>query len=477
MTRLFTGILLYSLAAFCPVRAMDPASPDILEAKRVFEINNCMGKVWPRYRINKPILIYFKDVRRSILISHPAPPEGFSPCPGSGKVPLYCGRRELPPTRSDFALSHRVNGVDTVFYAVRDIFDPLPGRQLLFHESFHEFQEKDFFGPRRFFDPYRPKPEEEALIRMENLALLRALLSRGREQSGYVRDFISLREKRRKNFPSDTAREGYKERIEGSAQYVDIMSSADPCGDRRDNFDLPAFITRDMLFLLESFANGENYYFSAAAQMVILDSLRIPWQDRLRGGETIYPILREYFPGERRDPRKLKERYGYSGIMGRIAAGSGQEESDAAEILEGPALTVTVPAAVSAAGPQSHGEFKVLGSGRTFYFSANLEIFPQRGFSFHVEGLPMMIAPSDDPVQLGRSLVYPNKYKVFLENLSGVEIKIDGKMFAPSEKAAVFSSMAVSAPGIALKSSSPGKVRRSGMEIHIAFDNNPETQI
>jgi len=475
--RLFTCILLYSLAAVCPVMGMEPESPYILEAKRVFEINNCMGKVWPRYRINKPILIYFKDARRSILIGHPAPPEGFSPCPGRGKSPLYCGRDALPAIRSDFALSHKVNGVDTVFYAVRDIFDTLPGRQLLFHENFHEFQEKDFSGPRRFFDPYRPKPEEEALIRMENIALLRALLGRGQEQAGYVGDFISLREKRRKSFPSDTAREEYKERIEGSAQYVDIMSSADPCGDRRDNFDLPAFITRDMLFLLESFANGENYYFSAAAQMVILDSLRIPWRDRLRSGETIYPILKDYFPGERRDPRKLKERYGYSGIMERIAAGPGQEESDAGGILSGPALTVTVPAAVSAAGPQSHGEFKVIGNGRTFYSSANLEIPQERGFSFHVEGLPMLIGPSDDPVPSGRSLIYPNKYKVFLKDLSGVEIKIDGKVFAPSEKATMFSRMAVSAPGIALKSSSPGKVRRSGMEIHITFDNNPETQI
>jgi len=224
------------------------------------------------------------------------------------------------------------------------------------------------------------------------------------------------------------------------------------------------------------FGNGENFYFSGLLQMAILDALRIPWKSRLEVGETIYGIFRDYFPGPGRRLPALKKQYGYAAVLARVKeAGetSAQKQSGAEEkAFEGPAIIITVPAAVrGAAGPQSHGDFRVLADGRTFYLSARLEISGKGGFYLFSENLPMVMGRSAKPVKAGKSEIFPNRYEISTRELSGLQFRIDGKTSPLPEKERTFKTIEVRGKGFTLNSALPGRAWKSGGKFSIEFDN------
>lgn len=468
--------MVFSLAAFARANAAPGTGADVHEAQAVYELNQVVGAIWPGYRINKPVLIYFKDIERSVLIAHPAPPKDFSPCVGGSKS-LYCRQGKYNGVRSDFSISYKLNGVDTVFYTLRDIYSPGQGRDLLFHENFHEFQGTHFRGSQQYFKTYQPEPEAEVYFRMENKALLNAFLANGKEKIRYAGDFVALRNQEKKLISkADRAREEYKERIEGSAEYVGLMSVAWPGKGGHGNAYARPRILRDSLFLSDIFSNGENFYFSGMLQMAILDSLRIPWQKRLQDGETIYTIFKDYFPGNGTGIRALKNKYGYNGLLSEVklrsAADAAKNNASELAVFSKPAITVTVPVKTGAAGPQSHGEFRLLADGGTYYSTAKLEVPEKNGFFMFVNDLGMVMNRSASPVRTGRSIVYPNKYKVFVDDLSPVELYLDGAKAVLSTQEKTFESIKVEATGFTLKSICHGKAVRTGNELSIVFDNN-----
>ncbi|MDO8806445.1 MAG: hypothetical protein Q7R35_18695 [Elusimicrobiota bacterium] len=363
------------------------------------------------------------------------------------------------------------------FYRLASILNVDAGKDLLFHENFHEFQWGKFRSPTAYFTPYSPEPADEAFYRLENKALLSALLSQGRERLERISDFITIREYRRRTINSkNLARENFKERVEGSAEYVGRMAVVLPCVKNRGNSRVFPFIARDSLFLGETFSNGENFYFSGLLQMAILDALRTPWKSRLEAGETIYGIFKEYFPGTGPKLSVLKKKYGYAAVLARATeAGenSARKRSGAeGKAFDGPAVIVTVPAAArGAAGPQSHGEFRVLADGRTFYLSARLEVSEKGGLYLFSENLPMIMGRSKKPVKAGRSEIFPNRYEISAGELSELHLKLNGRTSPLPEKEMTFNAIELQGKGFTLNSTLPGRAWRSGNKLSIEFDN------
>lgn len=473
------AILFAAAALSCcrPAQAADGGSIAVAEAEMVLAANSCMDNVWTGYKIEKPILIYFEDLRRLALISHPNPPGDFFLCSSTGKPPVYCRDGEFSGIRSNFSIAYKLNGVDVTFYRQTGVLNTNSGRELLFHENFHEFQWKRFRSPSAYFNPYSPAPEEEALYRVENKALLSALLSQGGERLERIADFIIIREYRRRSMAGkDIDRENFKERVEGSAEYAGRLAAVLPCGNHRENSHVFPFIARDSMFLGEIFGNGENFYFSGLLQMAILDALRTPWKSRLEAGESIYGIFKDYFPGPGPKLSVLKKKYGYAVVLARMMEtweSTAQKRSGAeGKVFDGPAVIVTVPAAaLGAAGPQSHGEFRVLADGRTLYLSARLEISEKDGLHLFSENLPMIMGRSKNPIKAGKSEIFPNRYEISAGELSGLQLRLNGKTSPLPERELVFNSIELQGKGFTLNSTLPGRAWKSGNKLSIEFDN------
>lgn len=470
---LFTVLI---LACCKPVLAADGGGIAVSEAEAVLAANSCMGNVWPGYKIEKPVLIYFEDLRRLVLISHPNPPADFFLCSSRGKPPVYCRDGEFSGIRSNFSIAYKLNGVDVTFYRQTSVLNTDSGKVLLFHENFHEFQWRRFRSPSKYFNPYSPAPEEEALYRIENKALLSALLSQGGERLERILDFTTIREYRRRSMSAKNLdRENFKERVEGSAEYAGQLAAVLPCVKTRGNSHVFPFIVRDSMFLYEIFGNGENFYFSGLLQMAILDALRTPWKSRIEAGETIYGIFKEYFPGTGPKLSVLKKKYGYAAVLARATeAGedSARKRSGAeGKAFDGSAVIVTVPAAArGAAGPQSHGEFRVLADGRTFYLSARLEVFEKDVLYLFSENLPMIMGRSKKPVKAGKSEIYPNRYEISAGELSELHLKLNGKTSPLPEKEITFKAIELQGKGFTLNSTLPGRAWKSGEKLSIVFD-------
>lgn len=464
-------VLLMHAAPACSEDAL------LLEARAVSSANSAIGAIWPGYRIDKPILIHFKAAGRLTLIGAKAVPKGFTRCSSGSKENIYCGNSADFSVRSSFVANYKFNGETVTFYGISNPLRPAEGQQLLFHENFHDFQQRTFKDPVKFFDPQPVAPESEASCRAENAALLRALLLDGQDRFTAAGEFVAMREARHRSAsPQDLALEEYKERIEGSAEYVGLMSSVLPCGLGTAKTCATPNILRDSLFLAEIFNNGSNYYLSGMLQMAVLESLRIPWKARLASGTVIYDIFKEYFHSSEKSVAKIRDSYGYEQTLSKTReAGEKSFKKDSASekrITDGAFVEITPPAYIkNAAGPQSHGEYRKLDDGRTFYSSAKLEVMDRGKFDLFTEGLPLLVGASPKPVIAGRAALYPNRYEISVNCLSDLRIIANGKPVPQGSGRVSFSDIEVTGKGMSLRATLPGALSLAEDRVIIEFSN------
>lgn len=256
------------------------------------------GGVWPGFDpFSRPLLVHFAG-RGNVFVGH-NPPPGYSKA-GSFALPVYGGGGAAEESVSTgFLSNYKVGGVDAFFCRVPADAETGDAVTLAVHERFHEYQNANFTKTASAGKRKEESAETFEQAYAERVFLGKALLA-GRGFTEDIRKFIALRDRRRSAAaPGDGEAEDNDERIEGTATYVGYRThgGAPPCSVCEADLRVAGRLLKPLEEYIAAGGAGRNYE-SGAAQALLLERLRIPWKARVEKGETLFSLLREYFPLE-----------------------------------------------------------------------------------------------------------------------------------------------------------------------------------
>jgi hypothetical protein len=178
-------------------------------------------------------------------------------------------------------------------YRIREGKESYSTLSVMLHELFH-IRQDDTFSDTVASDavPY-DDAESLASLYIEHLLLSRAL-NDGDRWRETAKDFLVLRNERRRLRPQTVAPEDYQERYEGTASYVELSGAPQGQGEA-------AWRSRTILKLMIALrgnhrSHRSRYYPSGAAMAMLLDRAKIAWKERVVGGAAIYPLLAAALP-------------------------------------------------------------------------------------------------------------------------------------------------------------------------------------
>jgi len=185
--------------------------------------------------------------------------------------------------------------------------------QVMVHELFHAWQFELFEGERRLQNnAHMDELDARISVRMEVNALMKALEATGFDRLAAIKDALSIRAERRRNFDSAALEENLFEISEGTAVYTDLMLTI-------NINELRNIITYMELFI-EKQIHGQSMrtfgYTTGALYGFLLDELGADWKQGLRFDSDLGVLLQEaagiseLTPFENLD----LELYGYSEI-------------------------------------------------------------------------------------------------------------------------------------------------------------------
>jgi len=401
--------------------------------KDLWEINARMPDIWPGYKIDTPVLLYFPHDKLSCLIAHPKPPADYVLQEGFDKRVAVYGKRGEMKYVSLFNLNYVLDGIKTVFFRIDDSIDLAQEINVFFHENFHVYQQKTFRYTEHLTGEDR-SPEHLALFEIEVMLLKRALISSGSEQLKLMRKFLAVRRARRSEMPVGAIEfENSKETIEGTAEYVGIRSVLPP--DNGRGYVLlaaPLLWERWSLLNLANAGDAARYYMSGALQMFILDSLNTPWKSRVQGGTSIFDTIAQYFEnglggGEVAD---MKKEFGYDGLVKIAIAAAGKQEGTQARLLDkynsSPKIIVQLPPQIKGDGPRPYAEN--IKNGRENIFSnATVEVNAGDYLGLEIKSDMLSWTGAEQPVRDGTRLIYPSQYKVAAAHWADFSLELDRK--------------------------------------------------
>ncbi|HAH32475.1 MAG TPA: hypothetical protein DCL44_09215 [Elusimicrobia bacterium] len=459
---------------------------------KINEANLSMPSAWEGYRIREPLLVYFEKSDISVLLNATDIPAGFKPLKswGLNAGGVFYKHGQASPSKAHFSWSVNLGQWHAVSWRVLPDADIEEEVYTLFHEYFHRFQPERFV--KKLEVPLPPKDISDKTVfnyYLEDILLMRALLTTGAEKVENIKKFTCLRASRYKSeTPSVIAYELFKERTEGSAEYVGLRSLLPT---EIKPVDVPETMTpllmRRQSFKLSSYSGANSdvrFYFSGPAQMLLLDTIRTHWEQRLEQGESIFGILSDYFPIENCSGRigDLEKAYDFSGLLAEAKAEAATlrayEVSRSASVSDLKSQKRVILKNLpfwAVKPPQSYSNPVKIDEKNTLYDSAELIVSDdKRGVKLGVNGLPLIyVTDAKKPTGIPGSVnqVATAGYEILLEDLSDIEIAIDGKT-APKGRKYTLSFKAISLKGLRLnlESALPGKIRSEADSVVIEFN-------
>jgi hypothetical protein len=251
-------------------------------------------KLWPGFDpIGIPLAVF--DGRRTYLFRHPAPPDGFSPLPGSKPVAhVFEGRHPDVTSNSSITLGGQVTA--TVRADGDTERSPTEAAAVALHESFHVFQRAKHPRWQGNEGDLVLYPADNArllaLRRQESEAFRRAMGLDGLESRCWAT--WALRYRRERYAAMDSVFSQYEWRSElneGLARYIQ---------ERAMNHDLVEFPPAE-------FAPAEvrhRSYVSGATMAFLLDRLDPDWRDKLEADDqkNLHELLYQALGGTYADP-------------------------------------------------------------------------------------------------------------------------------------------------------------------------------
>lgn len=284
---------------------------------KLIERHNNGSPAWPGYSpLTRPILLSDEN-GAGYLINYLRHPEGFARMDKGGGLPVYKNTQFPRPAESVFLSEYLYDGV-SVFYLRRLLgATPESTLNLISHETFHSFQ-RARFAALPAAKPATHNAEQNASFYVEELLLAKALISPDSWQDDFRLFLASRRERRSHQGGKVTEWEDQSERLEGSAQYVELKYS-EPAGKTGSVTTSPDMFLANMLLMpVEKQNDKVKYYLTGAAQMRLLDRLRAPWKARLEAGTPIYQLALEQYQTSLPDSSQVErtyKKYNYQAIV------------------------------------------------------------------------------------------------------------------------------------------------------------------
>lgn len=488
MKKIFYFILL-SLSFASPSMSMPVNRLNTALIDKVIETNSHLGELWPGFTI-PPVLFYFRDEQVQVLFNANFTPTGFTAIT-HGREKLYYRKTNMAAPNDHFAFSYNFQGKKVTLWNIYGFADIKSETDILFHESFHIYQDNRFIIKNRVSAPPAALSTETiAAYYLEDMLIKTALLTSGSERQETMRDFVCFRQSRYKNERSAvTGYEEYKETIEGTAQYVGLKSTIQPglnAADAAAILIYPAMEERAMSGMFAYAQRNEpRFYDTGAAQMLMLDSINTPWKQRLEKGESIFSVVKDYFPGNNCGSRirAMRTQYDWESLV-KIAGENTvtaniQDTAIATNLAENPAgrkLAIQAPPDVfSAHPPQSYGPTIKLAENKTLYTFADLDVPETNKFRLQVKNMPLTCAQSTETFKVKNSTVYATVYEVTFSADSSLTLTLDGKSTTEQtigQKQIPFKSIEIKNARIALRAMRGGTIQQTGNILRVAFDAN-----
>ncbi|MBP7796864.1 MAG: hypothetical protein KA059_08840 [Elusimicrobiales bacterium] len=266
-------------------------------AEEIIEINESY-RLWNEFKIDMPILLYFErsgDIE--IISKNKLNLKKFKVIKRKNGYFIYHKKGNLGSV-PHFDLNYNLDGIKVYLYKIDYSETYEDSISIMFHEYFHYYQKLNFKNER----DYKPIDDElpdkyNPYFFLETIYLNKALTSTDdNERRKNIGLFICVREKKYRTMKKKHIEfENGKERIEGSAKYVEIKSVFPNVGSMSYTAVARIFLSGGSIF--SSQGNIVNFhYYSGAAQMFLLDYYNIPWKKQIENNENnIYDIIKENF--------------------------------------------------------------------------------------------------------------------------------------------------------------------------------------
>lgn len=401
-------------------------------AAQAVRIAPVTSRVWPGFHIPAPAILIYRPEGGAILVSPEAAAAPFAPISGDRLPPILRGRTfvtcaTLPGLNGNFDTDYHVGPIT----AVAVMLEPSTylTLEVLFHESFHKFQDAAFsrtigasstaLAVEKGLDPdVVSRPELVASMEVERRILGQAIKLGDSRMVPLLRDYLAVRRQRWQALPADVRdAELNIERKEGSAALVgsEVASRAIGRDPRIPSDQLKMFMSEPP----ESLPSGETGYGrfrarafgSGAAIAWILTRLGKPWRAELQHGASFEALLAQAVGGMAAadSPDAIKAHFGYAQLLKDAEdwrTKHGKEASRDDFYRTGPVrLVVEFPKT----GDKSP-EFKGEGSGLPSQPEDNIVIFMQNQ-AFSVDYGPVSMRADKRPYMLDFTQA-PRVYRV-----------------------------------------------------------------
>lgn len=443
----------------------------------VHAIERRVGRLWPGFRLRRPIVIDFPG-DGLVHIGHPPPSSGFRPM-GSEAYFKEGGKSDIDAA---FVANFPIGGTPAFLLKFRPYERTSELYALLVHELFHAFQDTAWPAASAAALSKLDQASDDSSY-LENRALLEALTLTD-NFAERARLFSALRRRRhlRSSGPGVRA-ELTTETREGAAEYVAQLALIP---DTSDPFARAIVMSRSIGLKLLLAAPPDpapgaiaSLYGSGAAQMLLLDRIGVPWKARVEKGEAVYDVFTEYFPPEAAAARIAEAVASWSDpALERAlrengpAAGAADDSWKRFERSASPRLTIVIwdskiPASLAFTG-SAH---PIPGDGRSTLYEEIIAGTFTRGEelsgTFRRTSVKAVYGPRQR--MIGRMRQHPVIFEALLDDKNPALV-IDDKEQRRLPQRASFKSLSWESPHLSLRSKRRGKLSRVGSDIYIEIE-------
>lgn len=334
------GIILLLLVSFLTVGAFAAEgiklTPDAIKIVKLIvqldrEASDKTKVLWEGYSpIRMPLLVYF-DGLGTVLFNHPNPPADFHPLKNilpeisnlTDKSVLFRPGPLKEGIVGNFGFLNYNDNRTAIYNCLTE--DKL---YILIHEMFHAHQ-FIVFNDLKMKASVSDKlaafsAETLASMYLEQVMLAHAIMF-PEEREEYIRNFIALRSERYLwEDPGVIERDSYKERIEGTARYIEKAV------DNTGSYKFARSASRLLPFMNIPSMYSNNYYETGNIQLLLLEGRQGGWQKEIEAGKSVFEVFkaRADMKGESAQAlvKKLKARYDFSTLV-ETAAGKNAVEA------------------------------------------------------------------------------------------------------------------------------------------------------